>query len=129
VKRSPINRSSPDKIRAWQNKSRKPLPPVSTSRAAERGDRDRCRKAVHDRAAGRCEYAAVIPEKPCGFVAGRGMEVDEIRGGSYRSIEHTDPAFCWYTCPMHHDYKTSHKRTIIERLLAEGRITDGFRRA
>jgi hypothetical protein len=103
VKRTPLTR-------------RTRLSAVSRKRKAQAGQRVQVREIVAERAGGRCEYAPVIPEVPCGMLPGRGMEVDEMRGGSYRSTEWLDPDACRYTCPVHHDYKTAHKRTVLSRL-------------
>jgi hypothetical protein len=116
LKRNKELRADPLKTLEWHRKSRKALGSVSAKRRADLGARAMVRQAVIERAGGQCEYAAVIPEVRCGFVPGRGMEVDEIRGGSYRVSEWLDPDRCKLTCPVHHDFKTNHKRLVLDRL-------------
>lgn len=121
VKRSPLRRSTelradPLKQLEWQRRSRKALARVSGKRRAQLADRGRVRDVVWARAGGRCEYADVVPEVACGFYGGRGLEVDELRGGSRRGSEWLDPTRCRLTCPAHHDYKTAHKRVVLRRL-------------
>lgn len=115
MKRSGIRRN-PDRIREWLDRSRRPLPPVSRKRRDQLPTRQQVRRQVEARAAGVCEYRDVIPEVACGMLPGRGMEVDEVRGGSYRQAEWLDPERCRWVCPVHHDYKTSHKREVLRRL-------------
>jgi len=121
VKRRPLGRrtalrADPLAQLEWQRRSRKALARVSKKRQAQLGDRKRVRDVVWARAAGRCEYAEVVPEVACGMLPGRGMEVDELRGGSRRGSEWLDADRCRLTCPVHHDYKTAHKRTVLRRL-------------
>jgi hypothetical protein len=104
------------KARDWQNRSRKSLKPVSAKRRAAFSERDRVRQAVFDRAGGRCEYASVVPEVCCGLLPGRGIEVDELRGGAHRVSEWLDVDRCRLTCPVHHDWKTANKRELLARL-------------
>lgn len=113
-------RADPDRTRDWQDRSRQPLPPVSRRRRGQLPERQTVREQVTERAGGECEYRDVIPEVPCGFLPGRGMEVDEVRGGSHRQAEWLDPDCCRYTCPIHHDWKTEHKREVLRRLGWEG---------
>lgn len=115
VRRTPL-RADPAKQMAWQRRSRTALARVSERRRAQLSERDRVRDAVWARAGGRCEYADVVPEVACGMLPGRGMEVDELRGGSRRGSEWLDPDRCRLTCPVHHDYKTAHKRVVLRRL-------------
>lgn len=115
----------PDKIRAWQLRSRKPLRrsqlrSVSRKRQQAGTTRKQVREAVWWRSGGVCEYVNIIPEVRCGMLPDRGMEVDELRGGSHRSREWLDPDQCRLTCPVHHDWKTTHKREILRRLNIEG---------
>jgi hypothetical protein len=125
MKRSPLKRTggpktNPDKVREWQQRSRRELPARSRKRIADASDRVLTRAAVVARAGGRCEYADIMPEVACGTLPGRGMEVDELRGGSWRQAEWLDPDWCRLTCPVHHDYKTEHKRVILARLGVAG---------
>lgn len=95
------------------------ISPVSEKRKAEQGARTACRAEVLRRSEGRCEYEAVIDWIPCGFLPDRrALEVDELRGGSFRSTEYLDPDACRATCPVHHDYKTSHKNEVLALLEA-----------
>ena len=115
MKRSPI-RTDPAKVRDWIERSRKPLPPLSRKRRSDLKRRTEVRQIVKDRAGNRCEYADIIPEVACGFRPGRGMEVDELRGGSHRVSEWLDPDRCRFVCPVHHDWKSAHKRVVLSRL-------------
>lgn len=93
------------------------FPQRSRRRSDDDGRRREVRAEVARRSGGRCQYAAVIPEVPCGFFVDRpGMEVDEMRGGAWRSTEYLDPDRCRLTCPAHHDWKTDHKRLVLQRL-------------
>jgi hypothetical protein len=115
MKRSRIT-TDPDKVRDWINRSRKPLPSMSKRRRSNLVGRAEVRRVVTDRAGGRCEYAEIIPEVRCGFLPGRGMEVDELRGGSFRSSEWLDPDRCRLVCPVHHDWKSANNRDLLSRL-------------
>lgn len=73
---------------------------------------------VHIRDGG-CIARLVITEIECGFLPNRSvLEVDEIRGGSYRSTEWLDADRCQLLCPAHHDFKTDHKRSFNARIEA-----------
>ena len=62
-------------------------------RLEQQDERDECRRIVLARAGGRCEYEGAIPEVRCGFLPGRRqLEVDELRGGSYRSMTMRRPS-------------------------------------
>ena len=99
----------PAKRIPWQSKKRRALQPT----------RKQVRELVLENAGHRCEYEALIPEVKCGPVGLRTqLEVDEIRGGSYRNLEWLDPLRCHATCPAHHDFKTAHKNEVIRRLEA-----------
>jgi len=74
------------------------------------------RAEVGARAGWQCEYRDVIPEVECGWLPGRGLEVDELRGGSFRASEWLDADRCRLTCPVHHDWKTANKREVLRRL-------------
>ena len=120
MKRSPLRRrtplrADPDKQWEWRRSSRA-LARVSGKRRAQLSERASVREQVIARAGGRCEYADVIPEVACGMLPGRGMEVDELRGGSARGSEWLDPERCRLACPVHHDWKTAHKRVVLRRL-------------
>lgn len=101
-------------------KARRAIPPVSARRRAEQKARDECRREVLFRAGGRCQYAPLFPDVPCGWLPDRyQLEVDEIRGGSWRSTEHTNPDRCRAACPVHHDIKTATKdQDLVERIEA-----------
>lgn len=121
MKRTPLQRrtalrADPAKQMEWQRRTRAALARVSDRRRAQLGQRKQVRDVVWARAGGRCEYADVVPEVECGMLPGRGMEVDELRGGSQRGSEWLDPDRCRLTCPVHHDYKTAHKRVVLRRL-------------
>lgn len=107
MKRSNINRKTQ-------------LKPFSAKRALQSQQRKLVRQIVCERADNQCEYADVIPEISCGMLPGRGMEVDELRGGSYRQQEWLDPDRCKLTCPVHHDFKTDNKKFVLRRLGEEG---------
>ena len=113
-RRTPL-RADPDKQWEWRRSSRA-LARVSGKRRAQLSERASVREQVIARAGGRCEYADVIPEVACGMLPGRGMEVDELRGGARRGSEWLDPERCRLTCPVHHDWKTAHKRVVLRRL-------------
>lgn len=76
-----------------------------------------------ERAGGRCEYAAVIPEVACGWLPDRvELEPDEIRGGAQRVTEMYDADSIRMACPCHHEWKTDHKSELVRRLAEhEGR--------
>jgi hypothetical protein len=121
MKRTPLKRNielrgDPLKTLEWHQRSRKALAKVSAKRRADLGRRTEVRNEVIARAGGQCEYAAIVPEVACGLLPGRGMEVDELRGGSYRVTEWLDPDRCRLVCPVHHDWKTAHKRELLKRL-------------
>jgi hypothetical protein len=107
MRRSPIKRSGR-------------LKPMSSKRSADLKRRQDVIKQVQQRAGFQCEYQHVIPEVACDLRPGRNMEVDELRGGSYRSVEWLDPEWCRYTCPAHHDWKTANKRIVLKRLGISG---------
>lgn len=114
-----MKRSAPLKRGKALARGTKRIAPKSARRLEEQEQRDECRRIVLARAGGRCEYEGAIPEVRCGFLPGRRtLEVDELRGGSYRSVEYLDPTRCRAACPKHHDYKTEHKRAVLERLEA-----------
>lgn len=115
VRRTPL-RADPAKQMEWERRSRTALARVSDQRRAQLSARASVLRQVIARAGGRCEYADVIPEVPCGMLPGRGMEVDELRGGSRRSSEWLDVDRCRLACPVHHDWKTAHKRVVLRRL-------------
>lgn len=97
--------------------------PVSQRTRDERTARAECKAAVRARSGGQCEYAEAIWEIPCAFYphARRAeLECDELRGGSWRRIEYLNPDRCRDVCPAHHDWKTEHKWTVLERLDALG---------
>lgn len=129
MKRSPLRRKTGLarktglKATEFTSKSTKPIAQRSTKRLAEQPQRDEVRRIVWENAGGVCQYAAVIPELPCGFLPGRSiLEVDELRGGSRRGTEYLDPVQCRLCCPMHHDYKSLHKKEVNHRLaIHEGR--------
>lgn len=104
-------------------RKRKRLPPMSDKRRDEAPEREACRVEVLRRAGGRCQYEQVVEEISCGFLPDRcGLEVDELRGGSFRAIEYLDPDACRAVCPKHHDHKTAHKNEVLGRLaIFEGR--------
>jgi hypothetical protein len=108
-------------------KARKRVNPVSARRRAAFDDRAYCVQEVRILARGRCEYADLWPDVPCGWLPERTvLEVDEIRGGSWRVVEWTDPHRCRLTCPVHHDVKTDSKdHALVERIETETRRTDG----
>lgn len=113
MKRSPLKRGKP------LARGTKRLPAKSARRVEEQAERDECRRIVLARAGHRCEYEGAIPEVRCGFLPGRRqLEVDELRGGAYRSTEYLDPERCRAACPKHHDFKTEHKRVVLARLEA-----------
>lgn len=116
-------RSNPETQRAWERRTRQPLPAKSARRKDEEAERARVRTVVLKRAGHRCQYADVVPEVLCGFLPERrSLEVDELRGGSYRHEEYLDPDQCRAVCPKHHDYKTAHKNEVLARLaIHEGR--------
>lgn len=107
----------PDKARAFQQRGRKSSGEWARrtrSRLAAQSDRvkeaaaerAKVRKVVAARAGWQCQYAVIVPEVACRFYGGRGMEVDELRGGAHRSIEWLNADACRLTCPAHHDVKT-----------------------
>lgn len=96
--------------------------PVSKKRRAQADQRTDVRRAVLAAAGHRCEAIDLVPEVRCGDLPGRtGLEVDELRGGSYRVTEWLDPAACQAVCPVHHDWKTAHKREYLHRREQAGR--------
>lgn len=128
MKRGKPLRRNLETQRDWERRSRKPLPQVSARRQAERAARTATRVEVLERAGHRCAYAQIIPEVSCGNLPDRvGLEVDELQGGSHRQREHTNPDECRATCPRHHDYKTAHKRLVLERLEVWERVIPALR--
>jgi hypothetical protein len=100
--------------KAWNSTLNK----VSPKREDEKAEREQVRNQVIKRAGFQCEYAELIPEvHDCVFYPPdrSGLEVDEMRGGSYRCTEYLDPDACHAACPGHHDWKTANKREFIER--------------
>lgn len=115
-RRTPLT-ADPGKQAEWRQRTARNLPAISKRRRREQSARNLVREQVHIRAGGACEYASVVPEVTCGFLPGRSrMEVDELRGGSFRSVEYLDVERCRLTCPVHHDWKTAHKRDVLRRL-------------
>lgn len=100
-----------------------PIRSISKKRQRLLPKRNKVREEVLERAEWQCEYAPVIPEIACGTLPNRMfLEIDELRGGSHRVTEWTDPDLCRATCPIHHDYKTDNKEEVLKRLaLHEGR--------
>jgi 5-methylcytosine-specific restriction endonuclease McrA len=82
MKRTPIN-TDPEKVRAWQQRSRRNLPAQSAKRAAEKPERDRVRAEVFTRDRNLCQLRAEPGLPPC-FGA---LSVHHLRkasaGGSY----------------------------------------------
>jgi len=72
---------------------------------------------------GGCIAIDLVPEVRCASPDLRrpALEVDELRGGSYRSLEWLDPDSCNTLCQAHHDWKTAHKREFIRRFRAARR--------
>jgi hypothetical protein len=115
----PIQRTAVKAVGKFSEvKARKSLAYRSKKTKEREPEREQVRKEVHERAGFACEYAAVIPEIPCGspFPDRPRLEVDELRGGSYRSTEMYDPKQCRLTCQIHHDHKTEHKVEVLDRL-------------
>lgn len=93
------------------------IPARSKRRTDRQPERATAVAVASVRAGGRCEYAAVIHEVPCGWLPSRTeLEPDELRGGSYRVTEQYDPERIRIVCPVHHDWKTDHKPELLERL-------------
>jgi hypothetical protein len=118
----------PDKARTWRERSvaryrqnarergpRAPLSPMSAKRRTLLPERSELRQRALQRAGDRCEMAEIVPEVRCAFYGGRGLEVDELRGGAYRSTEWLDLDRVAVGCPAHHDWKTDHKREFVRR--------------
>lgn len=70
-----------------------------------------------ERAGFACEAKEVVPEVRCQFYPPDrpGLEVDERRGGSFRSTEWLDPKSCQALCPAHHDWKHAHPAAARDR--------------
>lgn len=118
-----MKRSGPPKRktqlgRGTSQLKRTPINQKSDRRREQEQERARVRAIVHDRAGGRCQYAAVWPDIECGSPWPRRpkLEVDELRGGSYRSVEWLNPDACRLTCQIHHDHKTLNKPEHLRRL-------------
>lgn len=116
-----MKRSGPLKRTKGLKRSSRPLQAQSAKRKAEASARREVVALVLERADGKCEHAPHIPEVPCGYYPPErpGLEVDELRGGSWRGTEYLDPASCRATCPRHHDIKTTNKNEILRRLRGE----------
>lgn len=101
-------------------KPRKRIPPVSKSRQAKAELRELVRWVVLTRPGPRCEIAAAFPEVRCGSIITperpNELEVDEIRGGSFKVTEMYDPERCRRGCHRHHDHKTANKREYLRRI-------------
>lgn len=92
--------------------------PVSGKRRAQLALRREVVIVVFERAGGRCWYAPFIPEVACQHIDRTRpmLEVDELRGGSYRITEWLDPDQCRLPCQSHHRFKTEHKLEVLDRL-------------
>lgn len=64
MKRSPLN-SDPDKVRAWQQRSRRPLRQQSPKKAAERKDNRSVSEQVFERDGWSCALHGVAEAGPC----------------------------------------------------------------
>jgi hypothetical protein len=91
---------------------------ASPKRARDQQRRQAVVEIVHARANCCCWYAAFIPEIRCEHWdrSRPRLEVDELRGGSYRITEWLDPDACRLACQSHHRYKTEHKLEVLDRL-------------
>jgi hypothetical protein len=96
------------------------LPPQSARRRANQALRGEVVLIVWARAGRACWYRPFVPEIECRTYdrTRASLEVDELRGGAYRSTEWLDPDRCRLTCQAHHDWKTDHKHELLERLAA-----------
>ena len=94
----------------------RPLRPVSIKRRQQWKKRSEVRLEVISRAGGRCEALGVIPDHECQFYPPDrpGLEVDEKRGGSYRSTEWLDPDSAQALCPKAHDWKHANPEAARE---------------
>ena len=89
---------------------------MSAKRRRQLAERTRVREQVIARDQ-TCVARTVITEIACGFLPERpGLEVDEIRGGSYRCTEWLQPERCRLLCPAHHDFATDNKREFNRRM-------------
>ena len=103
-------------------KQRKRIAPKSKRVIDRQPERDACRAVVLERAGHCCQYAPIWPGLPCGspFTDRPQLEVDEVRGGSYRAADQYDPHWCRAACQLHHDIKTRSKtRALVARIMEE----------
>lgn len=107
MKRTGIKRSSPDKIREWQRKSRRPIPRQSAKRAATNTARAAVRHFAIDRDRG-C-VAEGIDSVPHGRIGDRAwLDVHELAGGSRRHETFLLVEWTICLCPLTHDWVTEH---------------------
>lgn len=111
MKRSSGLVTDPDKLRAWQRRSRRPLPSQSRRRREERDEREDVREEVLDRAGYRCEADELVPEVTC---SGR-LDVDEVIPRGVNPGGHLDPDNCQVLCRAHHDWKHANPAEAVSR--------------
>lgn len=100
MKRSPLV-TDPESVRAWQRRSRRPLPSVSRRRREERAERAEVVAEVLARAGHRCEANLVVPEVICDGP----LDVDEVIPRGVHPGGHLEPENCQALCRAHHEWK------------------------
>ena len=110
MKRGKALRADPAKTRAWQQRSRKPLPARGSKARREDGDVDAFRAAVKARSRGRCELGAPAcsDEPHPGAHAHHRFPEDRDRGVH-------DPDRGWFCCPAGHAWVHAHPEAAAER--------------
>lgn len=115
MKRSGRLRSDPEKVQAWQRRSRKALPAESSRRRGERQARAGVRERAPARAGWRCEaigvdayLRSVAGCTPRGWPAecSGGLEVHEVTRRSVRPGSHLDDDQTMVLCSAHHRWVT-----------------------
>lgn len=120
MKRTPLPRRQkpiqvdPEKVRAWQRRSRKPIPQVSARRLAERPEREAVRVEVLRRDGG-CRGRGILPGR-CGSPwRGRPpLEVHEVVSRGRWASGYLVAANCLTLCQVHHDWVTTHPTEATE---------------
>lgn len=107
-RRTPL-RTSIDSARAWERRSRKPLPAEGAKAKRERRDVAAFRKGVLERAGGRCELAT--PDCPPGAHAG--AHAHHVFAGDRDRGAH-DPARGLWCCAAGHGWVHTHPEMAYE---------------
>ena len=107
LRRTARLQGDPEKVRAWRDRSRKPIPQVSARRLAERPERARVRAEVLKRDGG-CRGRGLIPGR-CGspWPDRPPLEVHEVISRGQWARGYLVPENCLALCQVHHDWVTA----------------------